>query len=69
MRWLGALSFRRGLVGMSRDLGQDVPDLEKLYARKLWELIFRSLRKRRFSERTADFHWKPQKTTRWPLSP
>ena len=21
---------------MSRDLGQDVPDLEKLYARELW---------------------------------
>ena len=21
---------------MSRDLGRDVPDLEKLYARKLW---------------------------------
>ena len=24
------------LAGMSRDLGWDVPDLEKLYARKLW---------------------------------
>ena len=28
--------FRQGLAGMSRDLGRDVPDLEKLYARKLW---------------------------------
>ena len=24
------------VAGMSRDLGRDVPDLEKLYARKLW---------------------------------
>ena len=29
-------SFRQGVAGMSRDLGRDVPDLEKLYARKLW---------------------------------
>ena len=28
--------FRHGGAGMSRDLGRDVPDLEKLYARKLW---------------------------------
>ena len=28
--------FRHGVAGMSRDLGRDVPDLEKLYARKLW---------------------------------
>ena len=28
--------FRQGVAGMSRDLGRDVPDLEKLYARKLW---------------------------------
>ena len=28
--------FRQGVPGMSRDLGRDVPDLEKLYARKLW---------------------------------
>ena len=28
--------FRQGVVGMSRDLGRDVPDLEKLYARELW---------------------------------
>ena len=28
--------FRQGVAGMSRDLGQDVPDLEKLYARELW---------------------------------
>ena len=28
--------FRQGVAGMSRDLGWDVPDLEKLYARKLW---------------------------------
>ena len=28
--------FRQGVGGMSRDLGRDVPDLEKLYARKLW---------------------------------
>ena len=28
--------FRQGMAGMSRDLGRDVPDLEKLYARKLW---------------------------------
>ena len=27
---------RQGAAGMSRDLGRDVPDLEKLYARKLW---------------------------------
>ena len=27
--------FRQGVAGMSRDLGRDVPDLEKLYARKL----------------------------------
>ena len=24
---------------MSRDLGRDVPDLEKLYARKLWAVF------------------------------
>ena len=24
------------MAGISRDLGRDVPDLEKLYARKLW---------------------------------
>ena len=28
--------FRQGVAGMCRDLGRDVPDLEKLYARKLW---------------------------------
>ena len=28
--------FRQGMAGMSRDLGRDVRDLEKLYARKLW---------------------------------
>ena len=28
--------FRHGVAGMSRDLGRDIPDLEKLYARKLW---------------------------------
>ena len=28
--------FIKGVAGMSRDLGWDVPDLEKLYARKLW---------------------------------
>ena len=28
--------FRQGVAGMSRDLGRDVPELEKLYARKLW---------------------------------
>ena len=28
--------FRQEVAGMSRDLGRDVPDLEKLYARKLW---------------------------------
>ena len=28
--------FRQGVAGMSRDLGRDVPDLEKLYARELW---------------------------------
>ena len=28
--------FRQGVAGMSQDLGRDVPDLEKLYARKLW---------------------------------
>ena len=28
--------FRQGGAGMSRDLGRDVPDLEKLYAGKLW---------------------------------
>ena len=28
--------FRQGVAGMSRDLGRDVPHLEKLYARKLW---------------------------------
>ena len=28
--------FRQGVAGMSRDLGRDVPDLEKLYAGKLW---------------------------------
>ena len=28
--------FRQGVAGMSRDLGRDVPDLEKLHARKLW---------------------------------
>ena len=27
--------FRHGVAGMFRDLGWDVPDLEKLYARKL----------------------------------
>ena len=25
-----------GVAGMSRDLGRDVPDLEKLHARRLW---------------------------------
>ena len=28
--------FRQGVAGMFWDLGRDVPDLEKLYARKLW---------------------------------
>ena len=28
--------FRPGVAGMSRDLGRDIPDLEKLYVRKLW---------------------------------
>ena len=28
--------FRQGVAGMSRDLGRNVPDLEKPYARKLW---------------------------------
>ena len=28
--------FRQGVAGMSRALGRDVPDLEKLCARKLW---------------------------------
>ena len=28
--------FRQGVAGMSRDLGRDIPDLEKLYARELW---------------------------------
>ena len=28
--------FRQGVAGMSRDLGRDVPESEKLYARKLW---------------------------------
>ena len=31
--------FRQGVVGMSRDLGRDVPDLEKLYARTLWAVL------------------------------
>ena len=29
------LLFRQGVAGMSRDLGGDVPELKKLYARKL----------------------------------
>ena len=36
--------FRQGVAGMSRNLGRDVPDLEKLYARELWS-DFRSLKK------------------------
>ena len=28
--------FRQGVAGMSRDLGRDVPDLEKPYARNVW---------------------------------
>ena len=32
--------FRHGVAGMSRDLGRDVPDLEKLYAKKLWGVAF-----------------------------
>ena len=36
--------FRQGVAGMSWDLGRDVPDLEKLYARKLWA-DFRTLLK------------------------
>ena len=28
--------FREAVAGMSRDLVRDVPDLEKLYARKPW---------------------------------
>ena len=28
--------FRQGVAGISRDLGRDIPDLEKLYASKLW---------------------------------
>ena len=34
---------RHGVAGMSRELGRDVPDLEKRYARKLWAVFFRSL--------------------------
>ena len=30
------LLSRQGVARMSRDLGRDVPDLERLYARKLW---------------------------------
>ena len=28
--------FKQGVAGMSRDLGRDVPDLEKRYAGKFW---------------------------------
>ena len=28
--------FRQRVAGMSRDLGRNVPDLEKLYASQLW---------------------------------
>ena len=31
--------FRQGVAGMSRDLGWDVPDLEKLYASENFGLI------------------------------
>ena len=37
--------FRQGVAGMSRDLGRDVPDLEKLYAAENFGLIFRTLSK------------------------
>ena len=33
---LVSVVFRQGVAGISQDLGWDVPDLEKLYARKLW---------------------------------
>ena len=35
--------FRQGVAGMSRDLGRDVPDLEKLYATN-FGLLFRTLK-------------------------
>ena len=35
--------FRQEGAGMSRDLGRDVPDLEKLSAAENFELIFRTL--------------------------
>ena len=38
--------FRQGVAGMSRDLGRDVQDLEKLYASELWA-DFRCLWRRR----------------------
>ena len=36
--------FRQGVAGTSRDLGRDVPDLEELYARKVWADFFRAAR-------------------------
>ena len=38
---------------MSRDLGQDVPDLEKLYARKLWADFSYPIKFHRFSSQFA----------------
>ena len=35
MQVVFSCGFRQGVAGMSWDLGRDVPDLEKLYARKL----------------------------------
>ena len=35
-KWPFSVVFGKGVAGMSRDLGRDVLDLEKLYARKLW---------------------------------
>ena len=32
--------FKQRVAGMSRDLGRDVPDLENIYARKLWADFF-----------------------------
>ena len=36
---------------MFRDLGRDVPDLEKLYARELWAVFFRTLKNEKGSLR------------------
>ena len=35
-KWPFSVVFIQGVAAMSRDLGRDVPDLEKIYARKLW---------------------------------